>query len=151
MTLLRAIEMFERVMVTSTEHLMKEMNADSNTLFQELTKEQHALLKYVYMKGNVSPGDLAKFQGIQKSTLSNRLNKLISGEYLVYGQNSLDDKRYRSLQMTEKGKAIVEKNKEKSFQVFQELFEDVGNTDEIETFIKLLTKIQKQIDTKGVK
>lgn len=149
MSILKAIEKFERVVITGTEHLMREMSADSNTMFQQLTKEQRELLMFIDMKEQVSPSDLAKFQGVKKSTLSNRLNKLIQGGYITYGQNSYVDKRYRSIQTTAKGANIVKINKEKSRAVFQELFADFSEGAELDTFLELLAVIQKQIDSKG--
>ncbi|MBQ0140926.1 MAG: winged helix-turn-helix transcriptional regulator [Kurthia sp.] len=150
MTILKAIEMFERVVITSTEHLMKEMNADTQTLFQELTKEQRDLLSFIYMKGQVSPGDLARFQGVKKSTLSNHLQKLIQGDYISQGDSASTDKRFRTIQLTAKGTEVIEKNKAKSRQIFQDLFADFSDEDELKTFMKLLTIIQNRIDTKGV-
>lgn len=142
--------MFERVVLTSTEHLMQEMNADSNKLFQELTKEQRDLLSFIYMKEQVSPGDLAKFQGIKKSTLSNRLQKLIQGNYITCGQSNYADKRFKTVQLTTQGTRVVEESKAKSRQIFQDLFADFSDEDELETFMKLLKIIQNRIDTKGV-
>lgn len=148
-TLHHAIEAFERVIITGTDCIMTEVANDLPAVSKELTKEQRDLLIYVHIKGTASPGDISKYQGVQKSTMSNRLNKLIRDDYLTYASSVNTDKRYRLVQLTEKGQSFITRSNKVIRHVIEDLFDDLGEKEELETFIKLLAIIQKKIDTKG--
>lgn len=150
-TLEKAIEAFERVIITGTDQIMKEIATDLPDFANELTKEQRELLQYVHFKKTVTPGDISRYQGVQKSTISNRLNKLIKTGYIEYIQSTTNDRRYRLIRLTDKGSAFITKSNDIIHNVITDLINDIGEKEEQETFLKILNLIQIKIDAKGGK
>lgn len=150
-TLEKAIQALEKLIVTGTDYIIQEVSQNQPEMVKELTKEQRDLLLYVQVKGQTSPGDISKFQGVQKSTVSNRLSKLVKDGYMEYTISSNQDGRYRLVQLTEKGNAFIARTNDIIRNVIEGLVDNIGEKHEQETFVKMLDLIQQKIDAKGGK
>ncbi|WP_010308790.1 MarR family winged helix-turn-helix transcriptional regulator [Kurthia senegalensis] len=142
----QAVDLFIQVMISSTDLVMKELG---NQHFSNLSREQYDLLILLYLKGDSFPGDLATFQGVQKSAISNRVNKLTQSGYVTYMPSPLQDKRFKLVHLTEEGKQLIESTREAQTQVFKKLFPEFVEDNKVDTFIELLTMIQNRVQQKG--
>lgn len=149
-TLEKSIEIFERVIITGTDYLMKEIALELPIFTKEVTKEQRDILIYIYVKGVASPGDISLYQDIKKSTLSNRLKKLRDSGYIEpLNSNHKDDKRYLYFQLTAKSTEYITKFNALISNLVEELFYDLENQEELRSFMKILMSVQQKINDKG--
>lgn len=82
-----AIKLLERVMISGNELVTKELNEDA---FKGLSLEQYEVLNYLNIQGDKYPSEIAKFQNVQKSAVSNRLSKLLTHGYIEYVPSPAD-------------------------------------------------------------
>lgn len=142
----QAVDLFVQVMISSTNLVIKELN---NKQFSNLSKEQYDLLILLYVKGDSFPSDLATFQGVQKSAISNHVNKLIQSGYVTYIPSPLQDKRFKFVHLTDEGKQLIESTRQAQNQIFKNLFPEFMEDQQVDTFIELLTMIQNRVEQKG--
>lgn len=143
-----AVRLLERLMISGNELVTRELNEES---FKGLSLEQYEVLNYLKVKGDKYPGEIAKFQGVQKSAVSNRLSKLLAQGYIDYIPSPSGDKRYKHVHITAEGEEILAQIHTKYSVLIQDWFADFEEDEQLETFIKLLTIIQQRIDEKGEK
>ena len=97
-------------------------------------------------RGNqVSLNELADLLGLDKSTMSRTINNLVE-EDLVIRETHLEDRRYITIELTDKGKEVyktIEKSMELYYQsIFKSIPED--KREQILESLKLLTEAVKQ-------
>lgn len=143
-----AIKLLERVMISGNELVTKELNEDE---FKGLSLEQYEVLNYLNIQGDKYPSEIAKFQNVQKSAVSNRLSKLLTHGYIEYVPSPTGDKRYKLVHLTTQGAAVLTQINNQYCALIEEWFADFEEDEQLETFIKLLTIIQQRIDEKGEK
>ena len=143
-----AISLLERVMISGNELVTKQLNEEN---FKGLSLEQYEVLNYLKIQGDKYPSEIAKFQGVQKSAVSNRLSKLLTQGYIEYVSSPTGDKRYKHVHLTDAGIALLTQINEKYCALIQGWFEDFEEDEQLENFISTLTMIQQRIDEKGAK
>lgn len=105
----------------------------------QVTASQLCYLKAVDDLRYPTFGELAQRLGYAKPTVTNGVNKLIHRGLLRKIQ-SLDDKRVYHIELTKKGKVLIEAYKE-VYRDYARHLVGVLNQQEIETLINLFTKI----------
>jgi len=144
----QAIKLLERVMISGTDLVTKQLGEEA---FKGLSIEQYEVLNFLQVQGDKYPSEIAKFQGVQKSAVSNRLSKLLAHGYIEYVPSPTGDKRYKHVHLTTQGEAVVTQINNQYCALIEEWFADFEEDEQLETFIKLLTIIQQRIDEKGAK
>lgn len=137
-----AIELFEHVMISANEKITHELDEQA---FKGLSIEQYEVLAFLKVKGDKTPGEIALFQNIKKSAMSNRLNKLLAQGYITYMPVPTGDKRSKHVHITDAGLAITDAIQQHYRGIIADLFEDMQEDEDLETFIRLLKLIQSRL------
>lgn len=137
-----AIELFEHVMISANEKITHELDEQA---FKGLSIEQYEVLAFLKVKGDKTPGEIALFQNIKKSAMSNRLSKLLAQGYITYMPAPAGDKRSKHVHITDAGLAITDTIQQRYRGIIADLFEDMQEDEDLETFIRLLKLIQSRL------
>lgn len=137
-----AIELFEHVMISANEKITHELDEQA---FKGLSIEQYEVLAFLKVKGDKTPGEIALFQNIKKSAMSNRLSKLLAQGYITYMPAPAGDKRSKHVHITDAGLAITDTIQQRYRDIIADLFEDMQEDEDLETFIRLLKLIQSRL------
>ncbi|WP_100332535.1 MarR family winged helix-turn-helix transcriptional regulator [Bacillus xiapuensis] len=140
-----AVELFEEVMIYGTERVLR---AVDHPLWQEYSPEQLQMMGIIQKHGPVASNKLAAIQGVHKSAISNRLKKLAE-QGLVQMVKAKEDQRTKLIELTENGKAVIEKYNGLCYSYIEQLLSDQIEEHEIEQFIKTLRKLKKILRLDG--
>jgi len=125
----------------------------ANKINQSLTKvlkifdiapEQRAILDLIDQDNTLSQNELSITLGKDKTTVSRTLDALAKKGY-IQRVPTLEDKRIKTINLTAKGKLVLDKTKI-IIDNFRESMIDDFSKDEVETIFKLLKKISKNLD-----
>lgn len=108
----------------------------------ELTFEQYVMLKLIDSDANIIQQDIANHLKKDKSIVVRQMDSLMEKEYVERVPNA-DDKRKKNLILTSRGKEMMNKIAELSFEISRKLLEGVDHED-YKTFVQVLNKIQEK-------
>lgn len=144
-TIHEAIQLFDEIILRSNEKIMRELTEE---LIKGISREQYEVLALLKFRGDQTPGEIAQFQNVKKSAMSNRLSKLLDKGYIVYTPDPTGDKRSKQVQLTEEGLKIATQIQSHYRSVIAEIFEDLHEDEELDVFINLLKRIQERLKEK---
>ena len=125
-----------------TERMHKHL-FDHTVMDIGIHRTQHRILMYIARNKKLgSQKVLADHIGITPAAITGAIKKLEADGYVRRMQGS--DNRYREVELTESGRAIVEKTKELFFNIDTSLF-DGFSEEELDGYIAYLEKIQSNI------
>ena len=133
----KAIEMMIR-----TDHMHRAL-IDSRVGSLGIHRTQHRILMHLARHGKLpSQKDLAKHLDVTPAAVTCALKKIENDGYI---ERTLGhDNRYNEIQITEKGRALVQQTRTMFSEVDESMF--VGfSDDELETYISCLEKLQVNI------
>lgn len=106
-------------------------------------RTQHRILMHIARNGKLgSQKSIAEHMGVSSAAITMALKKLEQGGYIERNQGS--DGRFNEVTITEKGKMIVEETKQLFTAADTSLFDGFSDA-ELESYMKILTKIQENI------
>jgi DNA-binding MarR family transcriptional regulator len=115
------------------EFLVKEQISD------DLTNEQHYLLRYIHEVGKCTSSELAEVFEVNKSAITAIINRMADRE-LIDRTRDADDRRVVYLTLTPLGNQLFEKTEEKVHCLVQSIITQF-DTEEIQSFIKTYEKL----------
>ena len=116
---------------------------DNTVMGIGIHRTQHRILMYIARNKKLgSQKVLAEHIGITPAAITGAIKKLESDGYVRRTQGN--DNRYREVELTESGMAIVEKTRELFFNMDTSLF-DGFSEEELDGYISYLEKIQLNI------
>lgn len=131
-------------------HKMFEQAINENMSSVNLTRSQMDVLVYTYFKNKndieVNQVDIERDLNLKNPTVTGLISRLEKKEY-VKREKSSKGSNYKSIIVTESGKAIIENGKQITDKVEKEIFSVLTNEEKKE----LTRLIQKVIDNKNVK
>jgi DNA-binding MarR family transcriptional regulator len=139
------------------DKLLKEMQSALETLFGRFKQETHKLnspehladgqmflLFNLCQKGVCNASDVANMIGITSGAVTGMTDKLVSLD-LIKRERSEEDRRVVLFSISDKGKEVIGRIREKRFSRINDLFKQITN-DELETTIKVFNKITALMD-----
>lgn len=142
-----AIQLFEDIVIQSNERITRELDEE---VLKGISLELYEVLALLKIKGDKTPGEIAKFQNVKKSSMSNRLSKLFDRGLIAYSPSLDGDKRSKLVRITEEGLAIATYIHSSYSSVIANLFEDLDEDEDLITFIRVLKMIQGRLNMQGV-
>jgi DNA-binding MarR family transcriptional regulator len=106
---------------------------------KEYTLRQLYYIELVNKHEDISVSEIAKMLDVKKSTVSVAVNQLIEQRIVTKIQSSAD-KRFYFLQLTPKGKKIMEMHMQVHRDAIKEILK-VLNPEEVDSFIEIVNKI----------
>jgi len=106
---------------------------------KEYTLRQLYYIELIHKNEGISVSELAKALDVKKSTVSVAINQLIDLGIVSKIQSS-DDKRFYFLQLTPKGKKIMEMHKQVHKNTIKKILK-ILNPEEVENFVNIVDKI----------
>ena len=133
----KAIEMMIR-----TDHMHRAL-IDSRVGSLGIHRTQHRILMHLARHGKLpSQKDLAKHLDVTPAAVTCALKKIENDGYI---ERTLGhDNRYNEIQITEKGRVLVQQTRTMFSEVDESMFVGFSN-DELETYISCLEKLQVNI------
>jgi len=110
---------------------------------EELTNDQHYLLRYIYQKQKCTSTELADAFAVQKSAITGIMNRLVEKNIIARTQD-VDDRRVIYLTLTEQGMVLYKKTEKKVFRIVESIIKQFDHQ-EIESFLKTYKKLAKII------
>lgn len=120
-------------------------NSVNKTLNKKLSPyniaiEQRATLEIIKFEPNVNQVTIANLLGKDKTTISRSLDSL-EKKGLIKKSETIEDKRYKKVELTEAGESILEDSIEEVTS-FRESLNEKLTTKEIEMFFKIVDKLE---------
>ncbi|GGI41103.1 MarR family winged helix-turn-helix transcriptional regulator [Mammaliicoccus stepanovicii] len=115
-------------------------------LDEVISKEQYQTLKIVKESPGSTFSYIASKQGVFKTAISNRINKLMKLNLISIQQG--EDKREKSVLLTEKGISVVNRTEDIIYETFNKKLSPHFSEEEIITFVKQLQKANDLITGK---
>ena len=106
-----------------------------------LTIDQYIILESIYKNSNICQRDLAKLILKDRSNTSRMLNNLEEKGFIDRFVDTKGNRLVKKIHITEKGKAVIEKNQELLTNAFKHVFEDIPEH-EFEKMSELLDKLK---------
>jgi DNA-binding MarR family transcriptional regulator len=107
---------------------------------KEYTLRQLYYIELLNKNQGISVSDLSKILDVKKSTVSVAINQLIDLGIITKIQSS-KDKRFYSLQLTPKGKNIIDKHMQIHKNTIKKILE-ILDPEEVDNFIHIINKIK---------
>lgn len=106
---------------------------------EELTNDQHYLLRYIYRRQRCTTTELAEAFSVQKSAITAIMNRLVEKNIIERVQDK-NDRRVLYLTLTKEGRTLFEKTEARVFNLVESIIQQFGQ-EEIETFIRTYEKL----------
>jgi len=106
---------------------------------EDLTNDQHYLLRYIYRQQKCTPTELAAAFSVQKSAITAIINRLVE-KNLIKRTQDVDDRRVIYLTLTDQGEILFEKTEAKIFKLVESIITKFDQQ-EIESFLKMYGKL----------
>lgn len=135
------IQRYENVSFSVTkkaEMLIKE------EISEDLTSDQHFILRYIHSKEKCTSTELAEVFHIKKSSVTAIINRLVTRE-LVDRERDTEDRRIVYLSLSEKGENLFKLSEEKVHQLVGSFIQKFDK-EEITQFIKTYEKLDGFLD-----
>lgn len=106
---------------------------------EEVTNDQHYLLRYIYRRQRCTTTELAEAFSVQKSAITAIMNRLVEKNMIERVQDK-NDRRVLYLTLTKEGRTLFEKTEARVFNLVESIIQQFGQ-EEIETFIRTYEKL----------
>jgi DNA-binding MarR family transcriptional regulator len=126
------------------ESLIKDQIGD------DLTNDQHYILRYIYKTGECTSTELADAFEVNKSAITAIINRMVDRE-LIKRTRDDDDRRVVYLTLTEEGNKLFKKTEERISSLVKSFitkFEEKEIQDFLQTYEKLASILMKMIKEK---
>jgi DNA-binding MarR family transcriptional regulator len=133
-------------MQSALEGFFKKFKHESQKLnsLENLADGQIILLVNLYHKGICNASEVADMIGITSGAVTGMTDKMVSLD-LIKRERSEEDRRVVLFSITEKGKGVIQRIREKRFGQISDLFRQITNN-ELETTIQVFNKITASMD-----
>jgi DNA-binding MarR family transcriptional regulator len=111
----------------------------------DLTNDQHYILRYIYKAGECTSSELADAFDVNKSAITAIINRMVDRK-LIERTRDVDDRRVVYLTLTDDGNKLFEKTEEKISRLVKSIitkFEEKEIQDFLETYEKLAAILMK--------
>lgn len=140
----RAFNLFHESIINIHSEVAKILN--NSGLDEVISKEQYQTLKIIKDFPKCTYSFIASKQGVFKTAISNRINKLKNLDLISIQQG--EDKREKSVLLTEKGLKLVNRTEDIIYETFNRKLSAHFSDQEIITFVKQLEKANNLITRK---
>ena len=140
----KAFNLFQESIVNIHSEVAKILNKSG--LDEVISKEQFQTLKIIKESPKCTLSFIAQRQGVFKTAISNRINKLKHLDLISIQQG--EDKREKSVLLTEKGLSLVSRTEDIIYETFSRKLSSHFSDQEIITFVKQLQKANNLITGK---
>ena len=140
----RAFNLFQESIVNIHSEVAKILN--NSGVDEVISKEQYQTLRIIKESPRCTYSFIAAKQGVFKTAISNRINKLKKLELILIQQG--EDKREKSVLLTEKGFELVSRTENIIYETFNRKLSSHFSNEEIITFVKQLEKANNLITGK---
>ena len=140
----KAFNLFQESIVNIHSEVAKILNKSG--LDEVISKEQFQTLKIIKESPKCTFSFIAQRQGVFKTAISNRINKLKHLDLISIQQG--EDKREKSVLLTEKGLFLVSRTEDIIYETFSRKLSSHFSDQEIITFVKQLQKANNLITGK---
>ncbi|WP_301421147.1 MarR family winged helix-turn-helix transcriptional regulator [Mammaliicoccus lentus] len=140
----KAFNLFQESIVNIHSEVAKILNKSG--LDEVISKEQFQTLKIIKESPKCTFSFIAQRQGVFKTAISNRINKLKHLDLISIQQG--EDKREKSVLLTEKGLSLVSRTEDIIYETFSHKLSSHFSDQEIITFVKQLQKANNLITGK---
>ena len=106
---------------------------------KEYTLRQLYYIELIHKNQGISVSEISKILDVKNSTVSVAINQLIEMKLVIKIQSN-NDKRFYSLQLTPKGKDIINKHMQIHKNTIKKILE-ILDAEEVDNFIKIINKI----------
>ncbi|WP_058302613.1 MarR family transcriptional regulator [Gorillibacterium timonense] len=142
----QAIDLFKEVLMSGIALILEEISHQNNSC---LSKEQFELLTILDKHGPFTPGNLAQMQGVHKSAISNRLNRLLQKDLVEWHQSQEGrDKRFKLIRLTEKGKQQIAHAHEQILRLLSTALVDLDDGRQMDSFIAIMAQVNEKLQRK---
>ncbi|NCU18136.1 MarR family winged helix-turn-helix transcriptional regulator [Pallidibacillus pasinlerensis] len=135
----RIYELIDKYIELTHEVWKNSENLIREEISEDLTNDQHYILRYIYKNGKATTTGLAEAFSVQKSAITAIVNRLVDKNLIMRTYDEAD-RRYIFLTLTEEGKKQFEKTEKKIFNLVKS-FIIKFDREEIENFIKTYEKL----------
>lgn len=140
----KAFNLFQESIINIHSEVAKILN--NSGLDEVVSKEQYQTLKIIKDFPRCTYSFIAAKQGVFKTAISNRINKLKHLDLIAVQQG--EDKREKSVLLTDKGLELVKRTEDVIYETFNRKLSSHFSNEEIITFVKQLEKANKLITGK---
>lgn len=140
----KAFNLFQESIINIHSEVAKILN--NSGLDEVVSKEQYQTLKIIKDFPRCKYSFIAAKQGVFKTAISNRINKLKHLDLIAIQQG--EDKREKSVLLTDKGLELVKRTEDVIYETFNRKLSSHFSNEEIITFVKQLEKANKLITGK---
>nr|WP_263315015.1 MarR family transcriptional regulator [Mammaliicoccus sp. Marseille-Q6498] len=140
----KAFNLFQESIINIHSEVAKILN--NSGLDEVISKEQYQTLKIIKESPKCTYGYIASKQGVFKTAISNRINKLKHLNLISIQQG--EDKREKSVLLTEKGLSLVKRTEDIIYETFNSKLSSHFSEQEIITFVQQLQKANDLITGK---
>lgn len=135
----RIYELIDKYIEITHEVWKNSENLIREEISEDLTNDQHYILRYIYKNGKATTTGLAEAFSVQKSAITAIVNRLVDKNLIMRTYDEAD-RRYIFLTLTEEGKKQFEETEKKIFNLVKS-FITKFDREEIENFIKTYEKL----------
>lgn len=135
----RIYELIDKYIELTHEVWKNSENLIREEISEDLTNDQHYILRYIYKNGKATTTGLAEAFSVQKSAITAIVNRLVDKNLIMRTYDEAD-RRYIFLTLTEEGKKQFEETEKKIFNLVKS-FITKFDREEIENFIKTYEKL----------
>lgn len=135
----RIYELIDKYIELTHEVWKNSENLIREEISEDLTNDQHYILRYIYKNGKATTTGLAEAFSVQKSAITAIVNRLVDKNLIMRTYDEAD-RRYIFLTLTEEGKKQFEESEKKIFNLVKS-FITKFDREEIENFIKTYEKL----------
>lgn len=135
----RIYELIDKYIEITHEVWKNSENLIREEISEDLTNDQHYILRYIYKNGKATTTGLAEAFSVQKSAITAIVNRLVDKNLIMRTYDEAD-RRYIFLTLTEEGKKQFEETEKKIFNLVKS-FIIKFDREEIENFIKTYEKL----------
>lgn len=132
-------ELINRYVAVSFQVSKKAEALIKEQIGNELTNDQHYILRYVYQAGECTSTELAEAFEVNKSAITAIINRMVERQLIERARDS-SDRRVVYLTVSKEGKELFEKTEEK-IRTLVESFITRFKMEEIEGFIHTYEKL----------
>lgn len=135
----RIYELIDKYIELTHEVWKNSENLIREEISEDLTNDQHYILRNIYKNGKATTTGLAEAFSVQKSAITAIVNRLVDKNLIMRTYDEAD-RRYIFLTLTEEGKKQFEESEKKIFNLVKS-FITKFDREEIENFIKTYEKL----------
>jgi DNA-binding MarR family transcriptional regulator len=138
---IRIQELIDRYVAVSFTVNKKAESLIKDQIGDELTNDQHYILRYIYKSGGCTSTELAEVFEVNKSAITAIINRMVDRE-LIKRTRDEEDRRVVYLTLTDAGTELFEKMEEKISDLVESIITKFDEK-EIQNFLQIFEKLSE--------